>query len=36
MYQDEIVVAVPNTFSEIWLLFWNASSESYSDLMQLQ
>ena len=36
MYQDEIDVPKLNTFSEIWLLFWNQADGNYSDLMQLQ
>lgn len=36
MYEDEINVPKLNTFSEIWLLFWSATNQTYSDLKQLQ
>ncbi len=36
MFEDEITVPTLNTFDEIWLLFWDDSSKTYSDLKQMQ
>jgi hypothetical protein len=36
MFEDEIIVPVPNAFAEIWLLFLEHSTNEYSGLMQIQ
>lgn len=36
MYEDEIIVPQPNTLAEIWLLFWDQTTGTYSDLKQIQ
>ena len=36
MFEDEIGVPSPNNFVEIWLLFRNQATGTYSDLKQIQ
>lgn len=36
MYEDEITVPQPNTIAEIWLLFWDQTTGTYSNLKQIQ
>lgn len=36
MYEEDINVPTLNTFAEIWLLFWDQASKTYSDLKQIQ
>ena len=36
MYPDWIDLNLGNPFAEVWLLFYNESTEAYSDLLQIQ
>ena len=36
MFEDEIRVPSPNNFAEIWLLFWDQATGTYSDSKQIQ